>query len=63
MHRRGRRAFLKRLFGAGVFGGVVPGSSEVAHLFRQAAWQQAQRTRLVLTGTAVMFRGEADPWT
>lgn len=58
MQRIGRRAFLKRLIGAGAFGGVVLGSSEVASLLRQATWQRAGRTRLVLTGTVVTFQPE-----
>jgi cytosine/adenosine deaminase-related metal-dependent hydrolase len=59
MQRIGRRAFLTRLFGAGAFGGVVLGSSEVAYLLRQATWQRAPRTRLVLLGTIVTFQPEA----
>jgi hypothetical protein len=59
MQRIGRRAFLKRLMGAGLFGGVLLGSSEVAYLLRQATWQRAERTRLVLTGTVVTFQPDA----
>ena len=56
MRHIGRRAFLKRLIGAGAFGGVLFGSSEVAYLVRQATWQRAQRTRLVLLGSVVTFQ-------
>ena len=59
MQRIGRRTFLKRLIGAGAFGGVVLGSSEVAYWLRRATWQRTPRTRLVLLGTVVTFQPEA----
>ena len=58
MPRIGRRTFLQRLIGAGAFGGILLGSSEIASLLRQATWQRAQRTRLVLLGIVVTFQPE-----
>jgi len=55
MRRISRRAFVKGMAGVGGLGAVLIGSGEVAYRIRQATWQRATGTRLVLTGGVVTF--------